>query len=854
MHVTSIPGLAARLAGGFLRLIDGDTLALAIATVLARPEGAPLGDLAPIAGLPGLQLALARTLGKAWRAGIDLASRASTHTRFATLSTLETAVLAELPAGLLRPADLAAAARARLAHAPAVLGAVEVHGMTALEPVWQALLLDLAAYVPVVWEAGTRTVPPWLAGTAITVRRIEQPAASPTPVSCATARHEVIEALRWARALLASGAARAEDIGIAAASPGAFDDIVEAAAADANLPLHFAHGRRALFTREGQTAAALADILLRGLSQARFRRLAALAGPAGGALHALPDGWRQLLPEGAPLDTPARWQIACDAAGEPGATVAAVLMPVVTLFARGPAAAVEAGEMVLSGLARTLWRRALERESPAAIERSLTALRVPDPADPACSIVWGPAAELAAAPRPFAWLLSLNAHSWPRQVQEDPLLPTTLVPAAALEVLPLADADRRDFVSLCRGTARELVLSFSRRDATGRLLGRSPLLPDAEPRFLRRAAVPASAMSEADRLMARPAEFAATPRAAAADAAWRDSRSAEITPHDGRLRASHPALRRMLARRHSATSLQMLLRNPLGFIWRYALGLHEPEAESEPFRLDPLAFGTLTHEIAGAALGVLAGDGGLTDREPKRIAAAVARAAGQVGQRWQAEVALPPPLLWRRTLDEAAELAMAALSHSLPPLPGETNWSEVDFNLAEPAERALPWDGVQPVRIPGTELAFTGKIDRLDLAADRSRVRVIDYKTGKVPDDIAARVLAGGRELQRCLYLAAVRTLLGASTQVETALLYPRADAPYHPLSDPDAALAALATAINHAVANLEAGLALPGPDTGGDYDDLAFALPAQQGGLLDRKRLAAAALLGPAAAIWEAA
>ena len=42
---------------------------------------------------------------------------------------------------------------------------------------------------------------------------------------------------------------------------------------DASLGLHFVHGVKFTASREGQAAAALADILLRGLSQTRMRRL-----------------------------------------------------------------------------------------------------------------------------------------------------------------------------------------------------------------------------------------------------------------------------------------------------------------------------------------------------------------------------------------------------------------------------------------------------------------------------------------------------------------------------------------------------------------------------------------------------
>ena len=145
--------------------------------------------------------------------------------------------------------------------------------------------------------------------------------------------------------MLAAGAARAEEVAIAAASPGAYDDMMEAAAADANLPLHFAHGRRALSTRDGQATAALADILVHGLSQDRVRRLIALAHAPGAPLSALPEGWRSMLPEGAPLNSPVRWRQVFAQGGEETKPAERALMPVIDLLHRGPEAAEEAGEL-----------------------------------------------------------------------------------------------------------------------------------------------------------------------------------------------------------------------------------------------------------------------------------------------------------------------------------------------------------------------------------------------------------------------------------------------------------------------------------------------------------------------------
>ena len=78
--------------------------------------------------------------------------------------------------------------------------------------------------------------------------------------------------MRWARSLLASGIP-ASEIAIATASPADYDDHFLALRADANIDLHFIHGIRTVATREGQAAAALADIIVRGLSQSRLRRL-----------------------------------------------------------------------------------------------------------------------------------------------------------------------------------------------------------------------------------------------------------------------------------------------------------------------------------------------------------------------------------------------------------------------------------------------------------------------------------------------------------------------------------------------------------------------------------------------------
>src|SRR5262249_25994533 len=142
------------------------------------------------------------------------------------------------------------------------------------------------------------------------------------------------------------------------------------------------------------------------------------------------------------------------------------------------------------------------------------------------------------------------------------------------------------------------VLSRSRRDAQGKPMAPSPLLrPFGTALALTRDRTPKHAFSEADRLAARPQEAATVPTIAAAVQCWVDGRKPFVPSHDGKVRAAHPMIRRTLARTQSATSLRLLLRDPLGFVWRYGLGWQSVDQDEQPLDLDPRVFGELVHEL-----------------------------------------------------------------------------------------------------------------------------------------------------------------------------------------------------------------------------------------------------------------
>ena len=453
LQVMSFEQAAVRLAGGFARPIDDESLRAAIQAVL---PATPMGELESIKALPGMIDAAADTLHKAWRAGIDLAARAADHPRLAAIARLEAAVLDQLPPGMMRPVDIVAAATSRIGHAPAVLGPMEIVGLTELSPCWRPLLQALTAHIPVQWTAGPRSVPAWLEGTGVTCRaraggkrRGSAPSARRRPITRPSRRCAGCDRL------LASGVSPSE-IAIATASPADYDDHFLALRADANIDLHFVHGVRTVTTREGQAAAALADIVVRGLSQSRLRRLAALCRDSG-PFETLPEGWLRVLPTDAPLSTPGAWnRLLARLKPEDwpdGADHAPALRAAVELLAKGPDAAAEIGEAFLKGRALAIWRKALLAGPAASIDATLETLKQDDGLEACVSVAWMPASALAASPRRFVRLLGLNSSRWPRGIAEDRLIPDHIIPTAVLDPLPVNLADRRDFETILATTA-----------------------------------------------------------------------------------------------------------------------------------------------------------------------------------------------------------------------------------------------------------------------------------------------------------------------------------------------------------------------------------------------------------------
>ncbi|MBL6612426.1 MAG: PD-(D/E)XK nuclease family protein [Alphaproteobacteria bacterium] len=845
VQILAMPHIAARLAGGFQRPARGQDLDAAIRNAL---RVGTFEDIGRMQELPGMPRAIARALTKLWLADADISEAAKRHGRLRDLLIVERLVRETLPAGALTIRDLRDAALARVVHARTVLGDIELDLRGDVAPLWRQLILGLTRNVGVTWRE-LSTAASWFPGETVDA----EPTAAPPPsvrVSCANPRSEAIEALRWMRELLAKGVPPAE-IAISATSTETWDEHFDALSMESALPLHFSHGRGGLATYDGQTCAALADVLIQGLNQRRVRRLFRYARRSKGLEGLLPS-WSRPLRRDAALLSVQHWQHALDqiSLGEGEIDPRPIVMPIITLLARGPEVAEEAGALLLEKRARALWTDALRRAPASALLLSLEELRLPDRRDPGASVVWCPAHHLAEAPRAYVRLLGLNARSWPRRGSEDPILPSHMVSGGMLDPTWITQQDREHFRIILGRASKALILSRSRRDAQGKTLPPSSLVAQSSGAELelKRTRSPSHAFGEGDRLLARPEEAATLPQINSASLCWQNRQSRAVTAHDGQVREDHPLVLRALGRVQSATSLKALLRDPLGFVWRYGLRWSAPALDNQPLRLEPRVYGELVHDILKHAVLALEPAPGFRQADPQQIQAAIEEARVLIRQKWPLEKPVPPGMLWDHTLARAADLANMALGLDPRITAGSQSWPEALFGQAEAsgAHTDLPWPVDVPVPIPGTDVTVNGKIDRLDIRIDDTRraAQVTDYKTGKPA--AAGIILNGGRELQRVTYVLAVRHLRPDITAWQARLVYLTDEGPSTDrLVNIDGAIGTLTQNVTAASALVRRGITLPGEDAEDDTYDLRLAHPASRRVYFEAKRNAIGRVLG---------
>ena len=846
-QVMTMNDFVARLAGGFTTTIDTVLLRKTVHEVLSETD---LGDLDTIKDLPGFVHAATHTLHKAWYSGFNLQQN---HPRVQAIAHLERAVLKKLPASMLRPSALIKAASTRIEHAPAIFGSVRILGMTELHPCWWPLIELLCKYISVTWVAGPRYIPARLPKNC----NLESgPNENPeiTAVSASTPYHEAIEAIRWARQMVVQKNVKPGDIAIASTDTAAYDDYFIALRGESDLPLYFAHGVCVTNSPQGQATAALADMLLRGISADRLNRLSAHKRFLTGDVRGFGKTWRQLSREIDDVHTLSHEQLGArlealavsDVADEQHA-LSRLLSEVTNSYSVSPEQKrtmsladhvtmkriwLRTGENLLKDAALTLWKRALQSASAASFEQTIAGISLQEPPEFCERVAWMPAKSLAASPRRYVRLLGLNSRHWPRENTDDRLLtgPGLEDAAKALDPLPVADADRRDFNTICKTTTDSVTCSFARQDGDGKLLGKSHLLSTdllEQATHLFRNAKPLHAMSEADRLQAQPEDLDEDPSAKRALACWRNWRSGRVTEHDGLIRANHPLINHILSKPASATSLTRMLRAPLGYVWYYGLGWRGTDTDTDTLTLNPKLFGKLVHSVLQMVLQKLNVNRGAPNQKP--LEECIKEGVQTAMDAWETLHGTPPRLLWGHMREHMKTIASRVfLSQSR--IENGVSYAEIPFgSQSADVKDDFPWDVTASVILKGTGLHVTGSIDRLDIDPDNERAFLLDYKTGKPHNEAG---INGGREVQRCIYLVAAQALLGQNIETTARLLFVNTGdqlelpEPRKPFIDE------LASGINEAVSSLKKGNALFGatPKDQGDwgiYRGLRLALPA---------------------------
>ncbi|WP_437536282.1 PD-(D/E)XK nuclease family protein [Sorangium sp. So ce726] len=183
--------------------------------------------------------------------------------------------------------------------------------------------------------------------------------------------------------------------------------------------------------------------------------------------------------------------------------------------------------------------------------------------------------------------------------------------------------------------------------------------------------------------------------------------------------------------------------------------LHVRRDEDLAESADARERGTLIHRALQASFEALRELS--PERDPaEQLAAARAAAEAALG------VSAPMAPLRREAVEKAISDVMEVVVRTLDG-DGEDASPELRFFLAERrfgAGEPPPW---QPLELPpsddegGPSLWVDGQIDRLDRSTDQRVVRVVDYKTGKLPDAKERR-----RALQLPLYSAIAARALGA--------------------------------------------------------------------------------------------
>lgn len=230
-----------------------------------------------------------------------------------------------------------------------------------------------------------------------------------------------------------------------------------------------------------------------------------------------------------------------------------------------------------------------------------------------------------------------------------------------------------------------------------------------------------------------------------ARARWRER---ALTPYDGVLSGAEPL--KLLRERFgleklviSATSLEDFFGCPFYYFQKHVLGIEPWEEPEAAVSINALDLGSLYHAVL--------------EEYYKSHTRDIVAVAEKHFREFERRGVTGYPTVWEIKKQIIIEELSAFIERDRT---ASVGWQPAKFEEEFHGIAVAP-----PVRLRGT-------IDRLDLSDDKSRARVLDYKTGKQPRGVRDNSLAGGEALQLPLYILAAQQILPKVTVESASYLY----------------------------------------------------------------------------------
>jgi ATP-dependent helicase/DNAse subunit B len=242
----------------------------------------------------------------------------------------------------------------------------------------------------------------------------------------------------------------------------------------------------------------------------------------------------------------------------------------------------------------------------------------------------------------------------------------------------------------------------------------------------------------------------------------------EFTEFDGNAGAAFPF---DAAAPLTASMLETYGACPFRYFLRYVLKLDDFAEVERGDLLDGLQAGSIIHDALKRLYERWAEDGlfPLSKVDP-RMEKDIAREVRLAADKCLSEESEPPPVFLDVALGRVESLIKSVVEFEAGREDSERfmpRFFEITFGYPERkkfGENALELGAARFALESGETLSFRGRIDRIDVSADSKTIRVVDYKTGKIPDDFRKKDAVsedvpdpfdGGERLQHAIYLLA---------------------------------------------------------------------------------------------------